>query len=153
MKLVEVLDDAAPLGQLGQRERCQDVQMARVRIFDSDVLDQRDLAQHILVVVALVDASVDDGDGKPPADLEQHHHRHGEDAIDLAGDTSELAACVVAIRQFDGDEDVGLEQGDLDGFILEQRGAAGKLFVCKLEQQFSRLPACDQCCRVFQLGF
>ena len=107
--------------------------MARVRIFDGDVLDQRDLAQHILVVIALVQAAVDDGNGEPSADLEQHHHRHGEDAVDLAGDTSELAACVVAIRQFDGDEDVGLKQGGLDGLILEQRGAAGKLFIGKLE--------------------
>ena len=110
VELIKVLDDAAAFCQLCQRERGQDVQVAGVRFFDSDVLDKRNLAQHILAFVALVQAVVDGGNGKPPAYLEQHHDRHGEDAIDLPGNACELAARVVIFCQFDGDEDVGLEQ-------------------------------------------
>lgn len=109
VKLIKVLYDATAFGQLLQRERRQDVQVAWMRLFDDDVLNQRDLAQHILTLVALVQAAVDRSNGKPPAYLEQHHHWHREDPIDLAGNACELAARVFALGQFDGDKDVGLE--------------------------------------------
>jgi hypothetical protein len=69
--------------------------MPGMRFGNGDVLDERDLAQHVLGVIAFVLATVDDSEREAITDLEQHHHRHREDAVELAGNAGEFAAGVV----------------------------------------------------------
>ena len=49
MQLVEILDDAAALGEFGQRERCQDVLMARVGLGNVDVFGQAAVGSYYIL--------------------------------------------------------------------------------------------------------
>jgi hypothetical protein len=67
---------------------------------------------------------------------DEDHDRHGEDAVDLAGDGGELATGVVPALQIDGEEEVGLEQTGLDGGVLEKIALldSGDILVAELEE-------------------
>ena len=55
-----------------------------------DVSYQRHVAQHVAAFVAFVRAAVDDGHGEFVGVTERHRHRHGKQAVDLAGDGGEV---------------------------------------------------------------
>ena len=143
MQLVEILDAALVCREFGQREGGQNVQMPRVWLVDGDVLDEGDLAQHIPIFVALVETTVDYRQRQQATNFEQHHDRHGKNAVDLACNASQLASGVITLAQLDGDEHVGLQERGADGIVLEQCCAASKLFICELKKQFGALPLPD----------
>ena len=97
-------------------------------------MDQRDLAQNVFAFIPLVLPTVDDGNGQITRHLEQHHDRHGENAVDLAGDSGQFAPCVITRLELHRKKYIGLKQGRSDGGVFEQGGVARQLFVCELEQ-------------------
>ena len=100
-------------------------------------MDQRDLAQDIFAFIALVLPAVDDGNGQITRHLEQHHDRHGENAVDLAGDSGQFAPCVITRLELHCKEHIGLKQGRSDGGVFEQRGVARKFLVSELKEKLN----------------
>ena len=105
-----------------------------------DVPDEGGFFEDILVLVDLVTPTVDDGDGEPFPVFENHHDRHGKEAIDLAGDGGEFAACVFAAFQLDSDENVGLKKSCLHRGIGEEAGFAAEFLVGELKEKVRGLP-------------
>ncbi len=118
--------------------------MAAVGIGEGDVADEGGFFEDILVVVELVPAAVDDGDGESVAMFEQHHDGHWEEAVDLPRDGGEFAARVVGAFQLDGDEDIGFEQAELDGVVREEVGFAAEFLVGELEEEVGGFPIGDE---------
>jgi len=132
------------MDELGQRQRSEDVEVAAVGIGEVDLADEGDLAEHVLALVELVHAPVDDGDGEAALVLEEHHDGHGEEAVDLAGNGGKLAAGVVAALQLDGDEDVGFEQAGFDRVVGEEAGFTAEFLVGELEEEIGGFPLGDE---------
>ena len=86
----------------------------------------------------------DDSDGEAVAVLKDHHDGHGEEAIDLAGDSGEFASGVVGTLQLDGDEDVRFQQAALNGIVGEEGGFAAEFLVGELEDQVAGFPLGDE---------
>ena len=107
-----------------------------------DLANERDFAEDVFAGVELVHAAIDDGDGEAALVPEEHHDGHREEAVDLAGDGGEFAACVVAALQLDGDEDVGFEQAALD---LRVAGFAAEFLIGELEEEIGGFPLGDEC--------
>ena len=132
------------MDELGQRQRGEDVEVTTVGLGQGDPADQGDFAEHVLALVELVRAPVDDGDGKAALVLEEHHDGHGEEAVDLPGDGGKLATGVVAALQLDGDEHIGFQQTGLHRGIGEEAGFAAKFLIGELEQEIGGFPLGDE---------
>jgi hypothetical protein len=77
--------------------------------------------------------------------LDEHHDGHGEDPVDLAGNSGELAASVGSVDggfaiQLNGEEEVGLEEAGFDLGFFEEGGFAGEFVVGELEEEFGFRP-------------
>ncbi len=136
--------DGRLLQETGQGDFGQNIQVATVRAGQGDVADDGDLAQHVLFRIALVAAAVDDGDGEQVTVLDEHHDRHRKNTIELPGDGGQLAARVVPVFQFDGEEQVGLKQTGIDAVVLEQADLAGQLLVGELEENIRPGPVVEE---------
>ena len=109
-----------------------------------DPADEGDFAEHVLALVELVHAPVDDGDGEAALVLEEHHDGHGEEAVDLPGDGGEFAASVVAALQLNGDENVGFQQTGLNRGVGEEAGFAAEFLIGELEEEIGGFPLGDE---------
>lgn len=67
--------------------------------------------------------------------LDQNHDRHGKDAVDLAGNSGELAAGVIAATQLYGEEEVGPKQASKVRLLL---GFSGCQYRAEERLQVSR---------------
>ena len=145
MERVEVGDGLLlRVNELGQRQRGEDVEVATVGLGQGDPADQGDFAEHILALVELVHAPVDDGDGEAVLMLEEHHDGHREEPIHLAGDGREFATGVVAALQLDSDEDVGFQQTGLHRGVGEEGGFAAEFLIGELEEEVGGFPLGDE---------
>ncbi len=134
-------------------EVSKDFDMSAVRVGEADVFDERDLFQHVLRLIALMQAAIDHCEREGVAMPEQEHRGHGEQAIHGAGDAGKLGAGVVRLRQRDGKEQIRLNRRAIPfAFALEKkllialRGGTD-FVVGELEQKIHRLPVGNQ--RVF----
>ena len=63
----------------------KDLKVGADRVGENDILDERDLVQHVLGLVALVQPAIDDGQRERVSMPEQEHRGHGEQAVHGAG--------------------------------------------------------------------
>ena len=129
---------------LGSASDGENVEVATMGLGEVDPADEGDFAEHVLALVELVHAPVDDGDGEAALVLEEHHDGHGEEPVDLAGDGGEFAAGVVATLQLDGDENVGFQQTGLHRGVGEEAGFAAEFLIGELEEEIGGFPLGDE---------
>jgi len=124
--------------------------MGAVRAGEADVLDERDLFQHVFGLFALVQPAVDDRQRERVAMLEQEHGGHAEQAVDGAGDARKLGARVMRFLERDGEEEVGLHRrAVVFAFAVEEQllvaASGGADFVVRdLKKEVHGLPVGDQ---------
>ncbi|MCI0539937.1 MAG: hypothetical protein L0Z50_32430 [Verrucomicrobiales bacterium] len=132
--------------QDGQREVTEDIDVGADRIGKVEILDKRDLFQHVLGLVAFVEAAVYDGERERVAMPEQEQDRHWEQSVNRAGDCGKFGPRIGARLQFEGEKQVALDDGVPEfAFRLERRQLVAErggadFFICDLEQKIHGLP-------------
>ncbi len=128
--------DAELVAQVREDEVVEDFDVGADGVGKRDVLDQRDLLQDVLGLVAAVQAAVDHAQGDPIAVSEEHEGGHEQRLVDGADKRGEGRARVHGVGQVNGKEQVGLDPGGFQrGGIVEQVRLEIQLRIRELEQQ------------------
>ena len=78
--------------------------MRPVRLVQTDVLDQRDLFQHVTVWIVFVLPATDETDGQTVPNAKKHDNRHHKPLVNLSCELGVFASWVVFTHQFDSEE-------------------------------------------------
>ena len=117
-----------------------------MRVFDSDVFNERDFFQDIFIFIPFVLAAINDGKREILPMFKQNHDGHGKQSIDLPCDVAQFRPAVLVLGKRNGKKQIGFNNGLIDFFRIKQGYLLADFLLGKLKKKIDILP-------VFYPGF